>query len=144
MEKIILRQLTHHLDTRNLLPEEQYGFRKEHRTIDQLLFFTQKVKDAQNRKTTNHSIAAFLDLTQTFDKRLAPGFHHRVKAKTSFQDDDVPIDDDTTTKPLFTPQENGRKVTRDKVPRLRWNPWQKHVKSTSVSTIIASCGSQLP
>ncbi|UYV63625.1 RPL37A [Cordylochernes scorpioides] len=71
-------------------------------------------------------------------KILAPGFHRRVKAKTSFQDDDVPIDDDTTTKPLFTPQENGRKGTRDKVPRLRWNPWQKHVKFTSVSTIIAS------
>ncbi|UYV76754.1 hypothetical protein LAZ67_14001956 [Cordylochernes scorpioides] len=40
----------------------------------------------------------------------ARGFHRRVKAKTSFQDDDVPIDDDMTTKPLFTPQENGRKV----------------------------------
>ncbi|UYV70738.1 hypothetical protein LAZ67_8000410, partial [Cordylochernes scorpioides] len=72
------------------------------------------------------------------ETRLAPGFHRRVKAKTSFQDDDVPKDDDMTTKPLFTPQENGRKGTRDKVPRLRWNPWQKHVKSTSVSTIIAN------
>ncbi|UYV71885.1 SETMAR [Cordylochernes scorpioides] len=59
-------------------------------------------------------------------ERLAPGFHRRVKAKTSFQDDDVPLDDDTTTKPLFTPQENGRKGTMDKVPRHRWNPWQKH------------------
>ncbi|UYV72918.1 hypothetical protein LAZ67_10001175 [Cordylochernes scorpioides] len=39
-----------------------------HGTIDQLLFFTQKVKDAQNRKPTNHTIAAFLDLTQAFDK----------------------------------------------------------------------------
>ncbi|UYV76317.1 hypothetical protein LAZ67_14000006, partial [Cordylochernes scorpioides] len=68
MEKIILRRLTYHLDTRNLLPEEQYGFRKGHGTIDQLLFFTQKVKDAQNRKPTNHTIAAFLDLTQAFDK----------------------------------------------------------------------------
>ncbi|UYV79253.1 hypothetical protein LAZ67_17001787 [Cordylochernes scorpioides] len=57
------------------------------------------------------------------------GFHRRAKAKTSLEDDDVPIDD-TTTKPLFTPQENGRKGTRDKVPRLRWNLWQKHVKST--------------
>ncbi|UYV66906.1 hypothetical protein LAZ67_4003283 [Cordylochernes scorpioides] len=38
------------------------------------------------------------------EQRLALGFHRRVKAKTSFQDDDVPIDDDTTTKPLFTPQ----------------------------------------
>ncbi|UYV71241.1 hypothetical protein LAZ67_8002358 [Cordylochernes scorpioides] len=52
------------------------------------------------------------------------GFHRRVKAKTSLQDDDIPIDN-TTTKPLFTPQEKGRKGTRDKVPRLRWNPWQK-------------------
>ncbi|UYV75239.1 FAHD1 [Cordylochernes scorpioides] len=68
MEKIILRRLTYHLDTRNLLPEEQYGFRKGHGTIDQLLFFTQKVKDAQNRKPTNHTLAAFLDLTQAFDK----------------------------------------------------------------------------
>ncbi|UYV61256.1 hypothetical protein LAZ67_1004126, partial [Cordylochernes scorpioides] len=68
MEKIILRRLTYHLDTRNLLPEEQYGFRKGHGTIDQLLFFTQKVKDAQNRKPTSHTIAAFLDLTQAFDK----------------------------------------------------------------------------
>ncbi|UYV66334.1 hypothetical protein LAZ67_4001354 [Cordylochernes scorpioides] len=68
MEKIILRRLNYHLDTRNLLPEEQYGFRKGHGTIDQLLFFTQKVKDAQNRKPTNHTIAAFLDLAQAFDK----------------------------------------------------------------------------
>ncbi|UYV77281.1 hypothetical protein LAZ67_15000333, partial [Cordylochernes scorpioides] len=42
MEKIILRRLTYHLDTKNLLPEEQYGFRKGHGTVDQLLFFTQK------------------------------------------------------------------------------------------------------
>ncbi|UYV71189.1 hypothetical protein LAZ67_8002079 [Cordylochernes scorpioides] len=42
MEKIILRRLTYHPDTRNLLPEEQYGFRKGHGTKDQLLFFTQK------------------------------------------------------------------------------------------------------
>ncbi|UYV74811.1 hypothetical protein LAZ67_12001104 [Cordylochernes scorpioides] len=57
--------------------------------------------------------------------QLSSGFHRRVKAKTSLQDDNVPIDD-TTTKPLFTPQEKGRKGTRDKVPRLRWNPWEKH------------------
>ncbi|UYV80700.1 hypothetical protein LAZ67_19001437 [Cordylochernes scorpioides] len=51
MEKIILRRLTYHPDTRNLLPEEQYGFRKGHGTIDQLLFFTQK----QNRKLSTVS-----------------------------------------------------------------------------------------
>ncbi|UYV68213.1 hypothetical protein LAZ67_5003399 [Cordylochernes scorpioides] len=62
------------------------------------------------------------------DKSDSHGFHHRAKAKTSLEDDDVPIDD-TTTKPLFTPQEKECKGTRDKVPRLRWNPWQKHVRS---------------
>ncbi|UYV82147.1 hypothetical protein LAZ67_21001133, partial [Cordylochernes scorpioides] len=49
MEKIILRRLTYHLDTRNLLPEEQYGFRKGHGTIDQLLFFTQKMLESPVR-----------------------------------------------------------------------------------------------
>ncbi|UYV62457.1 hypothetical protein LAZ67_2000678, partial [Cordylochernes scorpioides] len=83
MEKIILRRLTYHLDTRNLLPEEQYGFRKGHGTIDQLLFFTQKVKDAQNRKPTNHTIAAFLDLTQAFDKEK-PNYHHHYSGLSSY------------------------------------------------------------
>ncbi|UYV83313.1 ASPRV1 [Cordylochernes scorpioides] len=66
-------------------------------------------------------------------QRLAPGFHRRVKAKTSLQDEDVPIYD-TTTNPLFTPQEKGRNGTREKVPRLRWNPWQKHVRFMMVET----------
>ncbi|UYV84874.1 hypothetical protein LAZ67_X003824 [Cordylochernes scorpioides] len=46
--------------------------------------------------------------------------------------------DDTTTKPLFTPQEKGRKGTRDKFSRLRWNPWQKkrQIPSDRVSDSI--------
>ncbi|UYV66885.1 hypothetical protein LAZ67_4003230 [Cordylochernes scorpioides] len=46
---------------------------------------------------------------------LPTGFHRHAKAKTSLEDDDVPIDD-TTTNLLFTPQEKERKSTRDKVP----------------------------
>ncbi|UYV76205.1 VPRBP [Cordylochernes scorpioides] len=44
------------------------------------------------------------------DKQLLQLIHQHLerKGKTSLEDDDVPIDD-TTTKPLFTPQENGRK-----------------------------------
>ncbi|UYV84293.1 RBCK1 [Cordylochernes scorpioides] len=55
-------------------------------------------------------------LVERWEETLALGFHRRVKAKTSLQDDDVPIGD-TTTKPLFTPQEKGRKSTKDKFPR---------------------------
>ncbi|UYV63324.1 hypothetical protein LAZ67_2003746 [Cordylochernes scorpioides] len=47
-----------------------------------------------------------------------PGFHRRVKAKTSFQDDDVSVDD-MATKPLFPPQKKGRKGTRDIVLGFR-------------------------
>ncbi|UYV68152.1 TIGD1 [Cordylochernes scorpioides] len=71
---------------------------------------------------------SFPEIYRHFVQRLTPGFHRRVKAKTSLQDDDVPIDD-TTTKPLFTPQEKGCKGIRNKLPTLRWNPWQKHVRS---------------
>ncbi|UYV69300.1 hypothetical protein LAZ67_6003178 [Cordylochernes scorpioides] len=83
--------------------------------------------------TIKHQTGGFLaERHQQTSRTLGEGrFHRRAKAKTSFQDDDVPIDDETTTKPLFTPQENGRKGTMDKVPRIRWNPWQKHVKSMS-------------
>ncbi|UYV69540.1 hypothetical protein LAZ67_6003928 [Cordylochernes scorpioides] len=52
---------------------------------------------------------------------LAPRFHCCIKAKTSLKDADVPIDD-TTTEPLFTPQEKRRKGPRNKVKRLRRNP----------------------
>ncbi|UYV60928.1 hypothetical protein LAZ67_1002859 [Cordylochernes scorpioides] len=55
---------------------------------------------------------------------LAPGFDRRVKAKTFFQDDDVPIDD-TTTKPLFTSQEKGRKETFDFSTPNEWPKWRK-------------------
>ncbi|UYV77192.1 K02A2.6-like [Cordylochernes scorpioides] len=68
------------------------------------------------------------------------GFHRRAKAKTSLEDDDVPIDD-TTTKTLFTPQENGRKdfflgrFSRDAghmlvIPRrvAVWNLWYWKVR----------------
>ena len=67
-ERIILQRLMHHVNNQKLLPEEQYGFRPGHTTIDQILYFSQKVKDAQNCKPTKHTIAAFLDLSQAFDK----------------------------------------------------------------------------
>ncbi|GFV79458.1 hypothetical protein TNCV_279141 [Trichonephila clavipes] len=34
MEKMVLRRLTFHLNSSNLLPEEQYGFREGHSIID--------------------------------------------------------------------------------------------------------------
>ncbi|GBL76747.1 hypothetical protein AVEN_53423-1 [Araneus ventricosus] len=67
-ERIILRRITHHLMVLNLIPEEQYGFRRGHSTIDQILYFAQSVRDAHNMKPTNHTITVFLDFTKAFDK----------------------------------------------------------------------------
>ncbi|GFV76280.1 probable RNA-directed DNA polymerase from transposon BS [Trichonephila clavipes] len=67
MEKMVLRRLTFHLHSHNLLPEEQYGFREGHSTTDQLLYFCQMNRDAPIRKPNNHTVAVFLDLFKTFD-----------------------------------------------------------------------------
>ncbi|GFY03424.1 putative RNA-directed DNA polymerase from transposon BS [Trichonephila clavipes] len=40
MECMVLRRLTHHLHTYNLMPSEQVAFRKGYSTVDQILYFT--------------------------------------------------------------------------------------------------------
>ncbi|GFU63517.1 probable RNA-directed DNA polymerase from transposon BS [Trichonephila clavipes] len=68
MECMVLRRLTHHLHTNNLMPSEQFAFRKGHSTVDQILYFTQCVRDSQNHKPTRHTMAAFLDVSKAFDR----------------------------------------------------------------------------
>ncbi|GFV29533.1 RTase [Trichonephila clavipes] len=65
MEKMVVRKLTFHLHSRNLFPEEQHGFREG---TDQILYFCQRIRDAHNRKPTNHTVAVFLDLSKAFDR----------------------------------------------------------------------------
>ncbi|GFY35525.1 probable RNA-directed DNA polymerase from transposon BS [Trichonephila clavipes] len=50
MERIILDRLNFHLAENNLSPRVQYGFRKGHSTMDQILYFCQLIRDAQNNK----------------------------------------------------------------------------------------------
>ncbi|GFU13015.1 putative RNA-directed DNA polymerase from transposon BS [Trichonephila clavipes] len=68
MECMVLRRLTHHLHTNNLMHSEQFAFRKGHSTVDQILYFTQRVRDSQNHKPTRHTMAAFLDVLKAFDR----------------------------------------------------------------------------
>ncbi|GFX49089.1 putative RNA-directed DNA polymerase from transposon BS [Trichonephila clavipes] len=64
---MMLRRLAYFLDSNNLLPREQYGFRRGHSTEDQILYFCQCVRDAQNLKPTNHTATAFLVLSKASD-----------------------------------------------------------------------------
>ncbi|GBO39804.1 hypothetical protein AVEN_225410-1 [Araneus ventricosus] len=65
---MVLIRLQFFLDKNNLLPEEQFGFRRGHSTIDQVLYFAQTFRDAQNLRPTHHSVAALLDLMKAFDR----------------------------------------------------------------------------
>ncbi|GFY27229.1 probable RNA-directed DNA polymerase from transposon BS [Trichonephila clavipes] len=56
------------LDSKNLIPGEQYGYRRGHSTVDQIISFCQSIRDAQNCKPTHHTMAALLDLTKAFDR----------------------------------------------------------------------------
>ncbi|GFW79126.1 probable RNA-directed DNA polymerase from transposon BS [Trichonephila clavipes] len=67
-EKMVLRRLTFRLHSPNLLPDEQYGFREGHSTTNQLLYLCQRIRDAHNRKPTNHIVVVFLDLSKAFDR----------------------------------------------------------------------------
>ncbi|GFT76555.1 putative RNA-directed DNA polymerase from transposon BS [Trichonephila clavipes] len=50
------------------MPSEQFAFRKDHFTVDQILYFTQCVRDSQNHKPTRHTMTAFLDVSKAFDR----------------------------------------------------------------------------
>ncbi|GIY25833.1 probable RNA-directed DNA polymerase from transposon BS [Caerostris darwini] len=46
MEKRILKRLNFYLNSHDLLPREQFGFREGHSTTDQVLYICQRVRDA--------------------------------------------------------------------------------------------------
>ncbi|GFV69684.1 probable RNA-directed DNA polymerase from transposon X-element [Trichonephila clavipes] len=68
MEKMTLIRIQYFLDSKNLIPGEQYGYRRGHSTVDQIISFCQSIRDAQNCKPTHHTMAALLDLTKAFDR----------------------------------------------------------------------------
>ncbi|GFW33196.1 probable RNA-directed DNA polymerase from transposon BS [Trichonephila clavipes] len=68
MERLILARLNVHLNMYGLLPSDQYGYRKGHGAVDQILYFCQRIRDAQNKKPTNHTVVALLDMSRAFDR----------------------------------------------------------------------------
>ncbi|GIX93946.1 putative RNA-directed DNA polymerase from transposon BS [Caerostris extrusa] len=63
MERIILRRITFHLLNHNMLPQEQYGSRKGHSAIDQILYFVQRTLVQLSIK--NFSKGQLLESTKT-------------------------------------------------------------------------------
>lgn len=76
LERVILVRLQRHIDDTNLLPDEQFGFRAKHSTIQQLTRITDKITDGWNGGCA--SAAVFLDVSKAFDRVWHVGLIHKL------------------------------------------------------------------
>lgn len=75
-EKIILNRLNVFIEDKNLLPDEQFGFRRSHSTIHQLQRVVQHTKtNFKNKKSTGMII---LDIEKAFDSIWHKGLLHKL------------------------------------------------------------------
>jgi hypothetical protein len=76
-EKLLLKRLHPILDQETLIPTHQFGFRKQHRTIEQVHRIVNRINnDLESKK---YCTATFLDITQAFDKVWHLGLRHKLK-----------------------------------------------------------------
>lgn len=66
LEKIILYRMDEHTEEQNIVPEEQFGFRKEHSTIYQTTRMANYIQNARTRRLT--AGASMLDISKAFDR----------------------------------------------------------------------------
>lgn len=109
-EKILLGRLRPILVTKNLIPNHQFGFRERHSTIEQIHRVVEAIIRDLERK--NYCSAAFLDISQAFDKvwhtgllfklktNLPPHFYMVIKSYLENRKFFVKIEDEQTK--LFT------------------------------------------
>lgn len=76
-EKLLLKRLKPIIETENLLPSHQFGFRNKHSTIDQVHRITDDIEKALEDKKVCSAI--FLDISQAFDKVWHEGLNHKLK-----------------------------------------------------------------
>lgn len=76
-EKLLLKRLKPIIDSSNLIPEYQFGFREKHSTIDQVHRITNIVEKTLEEKKVCSTV--FLDVAQAFDKVWHEGLVHKLK-----------------------------------------------------------------
>lgn len=77
-EKLLLKRLKPIIETNNLIPDHQFGFREKHSTIDQV----HRIIDLIERSLEEKKVcsAVFLDVVQAFDKVWHEGLMHKFKS----------------------------------------------------------------
>lgn len=76
-EKIFLQRLKPILDNNELIPDHQFGFRSQHGTIEQVHRIINIIYNAFEAKM--YCSAAFLDISQAFDKVWHEGLQYKIK-----------------------------------------------------------------
>lgn len=75
-EKAFLKQLTPYLRRRNTIPSHQFGFRKNHGTIEQVNRITNEIRTAFEHR--EYCSAIFLDVAQAFDRVWLEGLMYKI------------------------------------------------------------------
>lgn len=75
-EKIFLYSLMPHLNTRQIIPAHQFGFRRGHSTIEQVHRIVTLIRNAFEEKLYCSSL--FIDISQAFDKVWHKGLLYKI------------------------------------------------------------------
>jgi hypothetical protein len=77
-EKLFLTRILPTLQEKRILPDHQFGFRQKHSTVEQVHCITNAIHNAlENNK---YCTAAFLDISQAFDKVWHEGLQYKIKS----------------------------------------------------------------
>jgi retron-type reverse transcriptase len=77
-EKLILKRLKPIIAEKHLVPTHQFGFRKNHSTLDQVHHITEIIeKTLENKGVCS---AVFLDIAQAFDRVWHRGLLHKLRS----------------------------------------------------------------
>lgn len=76
-EKIFLKKINPFLNSQNIIPVHQFGFREHHGTIEQVNRLTGEIRKSFEYK--KYCSAIFLDVAQAFDKVWHEGLIYKIK-----------------------------------------------------------------
>jgi hypothetical protein len=77
LEKLILKKINKDLNPQGWIPNHQFGFRQAHSTLQQCHRITDIINKAMENQ--QYCTAAFVDVSQAFDKAWHPGILFKIK-----------------------------------------------------------------
>lgn len=77
LEKLFIKRLFPILEQKDLIPKHQFGFRKQHGTVEQIHRLVETIQSTFESK--KYCTGAFLDISQAFDKVWHTGLLYKLK-----------------------------------------------------------------